>query len=146
MSPSSITNSWFMATIQQAMVDPIQVISPFKIPIQFSNVMCLKVVSDSYTPNNDYRYVFQSITQTESPNFLMFICDGPVNITFGNDRGFIASQIHVNRIYVHTMPQSSDDYIKYLYLEGRIGNGFVDPMAQNVPVNYTIVYGQAQIS
>lgn len=126
---------------QSAFADMINI----KLPISFANTTSLTKVGGTYTPNNDYLYLFQGLADNLSPNFLLFITDGPTNLSCQFQKSNF--NLQVVRFHFSTITFDPLNFCSGCFIDGRTSpNPGNTPMAQNTPINYELIYGQSTIS
>lgn len=138
----TVLNGLVSLTANPATLSPFQTSLPVKMPINFGSVANLQVLTGSYTPVNNTQTVATGLSGL-SPNFLLFICDGLVNLS--TDNGFL-TLVPIIKCFFQTLSPivGGANPINTFTLSGLSANPY--PMVQNTTVNYTLVYGQAQIT
>jgi hypothetical protein len=116
---------------------------PVKVPLSFAGVSNISVLTGTYTPNDDYRYLIQS--PIAAPNFIAVLCDGQLTLTSTFMKSLACYA--VMRFGFFSWVMDPANLLTGLFIDGRTGpNPGNTPMPQGVPVNYTLISGQATIS
>lgn len=144
LRPAAISKAVFTAIIDGETILPATSRDVLNIPINFANVVDLRKFTGTYTPNDDTKNLING-DATFAPNFLLVSCDGQLNLDVLDAQYtrpiVFLPVIKFAFISLASIPGSP---ISNLWLEGRLISPL--PMPQNVPVNYTIFAGRADIS
>jgi hypothetical protein len=143
INAASITKSSFNATIINGTVSPLVSSTPVNLPLVFKDVKNIREFNGSFTPNNDYKYIFQNLTFEDAPTFIIIICDGHMNVTINHSNTNSKIQ-SVKRFSFISVVEDPLNFIQNFYLEGRTSSP--SPMTQGETVNYTIFIGQGDLS
>lgn len=142
LTAPSLTKVSFSALAVVPAISPLAETFPIAVPLKFDSLANLQVISGTYTPAND---IFNIVTGLASKgiNFYILITDGPA--VFG-DKSFQLVETPMNKLLVAMMPppQPGQYFIDGFSFCGL--TNFRNPMAQGVPVNYTLVLGTAVIT
>lgn len=111
----------------------------------FTNVKNTVVKMGTYTPNDDYLYLAQSIAADVAPNFILLFCSSVLNLTIAAGGGYMCSALPIHKVYTLLMPPKTNYLVNGIYIEGRLANIAPAPMAQGVPVDYAFMAGQATL-
>lgn len=116
-----------------------QVIS---VPVSLDDLSDVQILTGTFTPNNDAQTIAY-FTLANAPTFILFVCDGPAVIF---DATGSIDNVPVAKVFLWTIPPNSlsNAFPSQLGLNG--STGVTIPMAQGVPVNWTIICGKATIS
>jgi hypothetical protein len=144
LTAPAISNASVVMEVLPAILNPIAQDSNINIPMFFNSVANLELISGSFTPNNNILNVVSAIPNSSAPNFIMLITDGQANLTINSGPTVLVNSNPVMKVYVNCMNKNSTYNITDIILDGT--TSAVTPMAQNVQVNYTLVYCQADIS
>lgn len=138
----SVVNASFQGLFTFQDVVPLSDKWDCSLPFNFANVANMEKFDGTYTPNNDtFNIVHGLVAKGFSPNFFIFICDGVA--VFG-DSAFRYLHVPINRFVFSTIPPFGQNLVDGFSLDGQ--TGFNNPMVQNVPINYTLLFGQAAIT
>lgn len=102
------------------------------------NNLCIK--EDSYTPNNDYFWLWQNVPANEAPNFIYLQTEGVVNLSVVGSGGAMINAVPVNKLHLLLLPPNNTNLPNSVYLEGR--TAYPQPMTQGVPVNFLAIMAQ----
>lgn len=144
LKQASVQNCSFVATVNPSIVAPGVESLPLNIPLNFSSVANVQVYTGTFTPANDQLTVFTGLLVGAAPNFIIVLCDAQLNLIVENSNAanFI-NNYPVKRFGFFSSVIDATSFIQQLQLNGlAAGNS---PMPQGVPVNYTIITGQAVI-
>lgn len=139
-----VTSALFKATVVPSILSPLSEKIPISIPLDFASVANLKVISGTYTPSNDAKSIITGLDATTTPSFMIIICDGQLNINVNSHLSQIIVDLAVVKFSFLSFALDTINYIVGVDLQG--ATSAKSPMAQGVPVNYTIIYGQAAIT
>ncbi len=143
LSTATIMNMLLQGVINPSIINPLQDSIPINVPMKFSNVQALQVITGSFTPNNNTQTIVGSILSNNSPNFYIFICDGAVVLS--TDNSMLAGQPILKFGMGLLVPLAGGgNPIGAFILNGMTNQ--VYPMVQNQKVNYTLIIGQAAIT
>lgn len=117
--------------------------SPIVSALAFKNIANLMQLSGTYTPNNDYLYLYQNIPEEKRPNFFLMICSGQINVTISSAQSYLVAALPILKQCFFALP--SDFPINGIYIEGRQSMSPI-PMVQGAHVDYFCLMGQATIS
>lgn len=146
LSPSSVLNAQFIATVNLQTVSPIIDTLPIVLPLSFTDTSDINVMSGTFTPNNNVITLFNTypLSLAAAPTFLIVVCDAQINLEISYSDG--SSTIDpINAFAFYSTVQNDARFISNLYINGQASNT-PPAMPQNVPVNYTIIIGKATIS
>jgi hypothetical protein len=119
-----------------------QVSIPIEQRLIFSDMTNVAIKEGTYTPNNDYDWIWQSIAAGEAPNFILLQTPTSVNLSITTPNGsLLVNATPINKIFMLCLPPGT--IINNIYLEGRIAEGGATPMAQGVPASYFCLMAQA---
>lgn len=110
--------------------------------IKFMGLRNVQTTSGVYTPNNDL-FALKRFTAGEVCNFIFLKVDGSANFTFLDAHQALLNQLPVNKIFMATLGADANAP-NYLALDGRLVAA--NPMAQGVPVAYTLITATATIA
>lgn len=138
----TLLNGLFTLTANPATLSPLQTTLPIKLPVTFNGVTNLQILTGTYTPSNDTKTIVTGLSGV-SPNFLLFMCDGPAVLSSDNS---MLALVPINKLFTATLSPivGGGSPINALVLSGLTANPY--PMVQGQALNYTLVYGQAAIS
>ena len=138
----TMLNGLVSLTANPATLSPFQTTLPVKMPLNFTGVSNLKILTGTYNPANDTQTVVTGLSAA-SPNFLLFMCDGLANLSSNN--GMLAL-VPVIKCFLQTLTPivGGANPIDSLVLSGLTANPY--PMLQGTNLNYTLIYGQASIT
>jgi len=145
----SLTSASIQGFLLSLVANP-QVVSPFtdsvpgSIPLNFANIEGLHVRAGTYTPNNDTITISAFTDPALAPNFILLLVDGQVNMTLQTAATNIMNVLPVSKLIAFSVLAPATNYINAIMLDGR--TNVQNPMAQNVPVNYTMIYCNATIT
>jgi hypothetical protein len=109
--------------------------------LNFGNVNFVQMKEGTYTPNNDYEWLWESIPANESPTFIFLQTPTSVNISITTTDGqLLVRSAPANKLFMLCLP--SNVIVSNIYLEGRPGQSSF-PMAQGVPAEYFCLMAQA---
>lgn len=108
--------------------------------LNFGPLANLLVKEGTYTPNNDYFWLWQNIPTLEAPNFFYIQTDGVVNLSVTGGGVQMLNAVPINKMHLLLLPPNSPYAPTTIYLEGRLG--YPSPMAQGFPVNYLAIMAQ----
>lgn len=121
-------------------------------PIALQGMLDFKAIANfqfqqgTYTPNNDYLYLAQSIQLAQAPNFMFLICSGQLNLTVSANGGYMIAAVPIFKVWSLVMPPGLPYTIQGVYIEGRMSGISPAPMPQGTPVDYIFGMGQAQLN
>lgn len=145
LSQPSISGVQFQARISQQILSPFADNRNIVLPLTFSGVQNLQVLSGSYSPNNDYLMLLSGLTAQTSPNFIFVLCDSQLNLTCEFQKSNF--NIPIQRMGFFSFVKDPGNFIASMFMDGRLTpNPGNSPMPQGQPVNYTLVVAQAVIS
>ena len=144
LTAPSIQQANLSMNISPSVITPLLESIPVNLPINFTSMVNLEVLSGSYTPNNDTLSLASSIPTPSAPNFLLLICDKQLNLTVKSGANVLVAQNPVFKVFFSTLVGSNGYAITDILFDGQTSD--LNPMPQHVLVNYTLVYGQATIS
>lgn len=139
--PPMITGAQFKASVNPGTVSPLQEALAIVLPLNFGNLSYVNIFRGAFTPANDYLYLFQNLPVAQAPNFLIVTSDGLFNLSRAYNGGTQPDSI--SRFQFQSWPIDPNYFLASAYIEGRTNVPF--PMAQGVPVHYTVVVGRADI-
>lgn len=142
LTTPAVNSAQFVAVVQPSVITPLTDTIPIALPMTFANVASLRSISGTYTPNNDTKNI-ATFLSAFSPSFIIFICDA--HVILDTDNSFL-SGLPVNKFFMTTMvsTQGGANPITTIYLNGMTSQNY--PMEQGVPVSYTLIVGQADIT
>lgn len=138
----SITAASFNALVQLGAPYPLSQEFQYNLPINFSNLANIQAVNGTWSPNNDYIYLLNSIPFAMAPNFL--ICTSTTQLNLNIVFTGASNLVTIERFMFLSPLSSSNNFIQSIYIEGR--TNVLQPMAQGTPVTYSLIAGQATIS
>jgi hypothetical protein len=116
-------------------------LTPIQQALSFGNLTAIQTKEGTYTPNNDYEWLWESIPPSESPTFIFLQTPTSVNISITTADGqLLVRSAPANKLFMLCLPPSV--IISNIYLEGRPGQSSV-AMAQGVPAQYFCLMAQA---
>lgn len=108
--------------------------------LQFSAVNNILIKEGSYTPNNDYIYMWNNIPAAAAPNFIFIQTPTQLNITVTAPGGkTICAAVPVDKVFMLCLPPGF--IIDNVYIEGRDNAPL--PMALGVETQYYCLMAQA---
>lgn len=142
---STITNGLFTADIMQPLLGVACQDTDIRIPLSFYNVKNIQTASGTYTPNNDYLYLFQGLASVFAPTFAIIMVSAPTTLACQ----FTKSALSYTPTQFAFIEWANDPLNTFsdCYIDGRLSpypNN--SPMAQGVQVSYSMIIGQAQIN
>lgn len=144
--PATITNALLSMNVNPATVSPLTEALVVKEPINFAGIANLQVINGTFTPaNNVFPLKPGGFDATNTPNFIIVICDAQLNIIVSGSIVDYVPFLPVQKVAVIMTPQLAGNYVSSVNLSGSTNPAAI-AMAQGTPVNYTIIYGQATIS
>jgi hypothetical protein len=145
LSTPAITNAQLKMTVSAPSVAPLSDTLAVALPLAFSSVSSLKVLSGTFTPANNAVTLATFASSGVSPNFVILMTDGQVNLTLSGSAADYLVDSPMNKLFFFITPQLGGDYISQIVFNGLSSPASV-AMPQGVAVNYTLIYGQATIS
>lgn len=110
-------------------------------PLLFDSITSVVVKEGTYTPNNDYEYLWQNIPANEAPNFIFIQTPTLVYLSVRkSDNTLIANAVPVNKCHMLLLPPGT--LVDNVYLEGRVSQA-TPPMPQGVPASFFCLMAQA---
>lgn len=138
----SIKNFILNFAISNPSFDGAQGLTQYLQKLSFSQVANVLTKEDTYTPNNDYRYIWQSIPAGSAPNFIFIQTPGILNLCVTVGGQPVINALPVNKCIFIPLPPGGP-IVDSIYIEGRPGTAAY-PMAQGTPVDYFCLMAQAQ--
>lgn len=108
--------------------------------LTFAGVNNIEIKEGTYTPNNDYLWLWQNIPAASSPNFIFIQTPTALNISITSPAGgTIINAVPANKIFMLSLPPGF--VVDNIYIEGRkIGAA---PMPLGIEVQYFCLMAQA---
>jgi hypothetical protein len=128
-----------------ALVTPLLETANFNIPVTFTGLTQINSVNGTYTPANDSP-VIHLFTAGDQPNWMLIVSDAQLNINLINGLANIINQLPVSKVAFLTSLAPTVTNYTALQFYGAIASNLVAPMAQAVPVNYAIYWGNGIVS
>lgn len=114
----------------------------------FSSLTNVVVAQGTYTPNNDYIDIIGTPgTPAVTPNFMILICTGQINVTAQTTGGnALVTSAPVFKVFYLLFPAgaSGSQPIARVYFDGRTTLPL--PMPQGVAVDYYVISGNTILS
>lgn len=110
----------------------------------FSSISQIQTFSGTFTPSDSYLYLAQGMTISNAPNFLIVSCHGQLDMTLSFQKNAMAMPVMSVGFFSWILDPSN--LVTGIYIDGRIApNPGNTPMPQGLPVDYTVIIGQATI-
>lgn len=122
-------------------VNGISQLIPFLQRLNFTSVQNVMMKEGTYTPNNDYLYLWKEIPAGNAPNFIFLQTNGLLALTITSASLQMVNCAPVNKMFNLLLPPSNLYAIDNIYIEGRALTPM--PMVTGVPVDYFCLMAQA---
>lgn len=110
-------------------------------PLAFTNVQSLNVKEGTYTPNDDYEWIWKDIPAADAPNFVFLQSPVPINLSITLANGtLLCNAVPVNKVFLLCLPPGV--LPSNIYIEGRVVNS-PTPMPQGQPAPFFCLMAQA---
>lgn len=109
--------------------------------LNFTNVDNVLIKEGSYTPANDYVWLWETIPAGKNPNFIFLMTQGIVNVSAISNGQLMCNSVPANKLFLLTLPLVGSYQIDNLFIEGR--TNVPTPMAQGATVQYYCFMAQA---
>lgn len=147
MTPPVISNVNFSLVVSEYSHDSLDETIRMKLPISFTDAAHVYRFMGSYTPNNDYLYLFSGYTLTNAPNFMIAICDSATPMSLSCQFQKSNLNIQVQRFSLFSWVMDPLNFCVGCFIDGRLQpNPGNTPLVQGQAINYELIIGQATIS
>lgn len=144
LSSPNLAGFLISGSVLPSTLNPLQESLPIKLPINFADITNVQVITGTYTPNNDAAILAEFSSAAQAPNFVLLMVDGQANVDMQTAGFDIVHYAPISKVLLLTSEVFTSDYITQISING--STSLQNPMPQGTPVNYTLVFGQAQIS
>lgn len=143
LTQAQLLNFLISYTANFQSVSPLNLTMPTKVPVTFSGVQNLNVLTGTFTPANNQKTIVSGLASSIAPNFIFLLVDQP--IVFSADNNML-SEAAISQLLFMCCPDiaSGGNPWSSFTIDGRTNVPY--PMQQGTAVNYTFLYGQATIS
>lgn len=128
-------------SMSEPAVNGISQLIPFLQKLNFTSVQNVLTKEGTYTPNNDYLYLWKDIPAPNAPNFIFLQTDGLLALSITSGSLVMMNAAPINKMFNLLLPPSNLYAVDNIYIEGRALTPM--PMAPGVPVNYFCLMAQA---
>lgn len=138
---ASISNFLLKFTLTNPAFESNPTIQQIQQMLSFGNLSALQTKEGTYTPNNDYEWLWQNIPANEAPTFIFIQTPTSLNLTINTPGGnAVVKSIPINKVFMLCVPAGY--VVDNIYIEGRPSESVL-AMAQGVPCQYFCLMARA---